>query len=89
VFLRAALRVWVTELRPPATVPAPPPGTGTLPPDKGLLLAELDVPLQPPAPGGAWTVADPTGIIINEERRQFLVPLRMLQGMAVVPGWKL
>jgi hypothetical protein len=85
-FLRAALRVWVTELRPPPTATAP--GTGTQPPEKRLLLAELDVPLQSPAPGGTWTVADPAGIMINEERRPFLVPLRLLQGMAEVLGWR-
>src|SRR5207248_733922 len=83
-FLRAALRVWVTDLRPPPTATAP--GSGTLPPEKRLLLAELDVPLSPPAPGGAWTVANPAGVVINEERRPFLVPLRLLQGAAPRPG---
>jgi hypothetical protein len=86
-FLRAALRVWVTDLRPPPTATAP--GTGNLPPEKRLLLAELDVPLKPPAPGGAWTVADPNGVAINEERRPFLVPLRLIQRMAAVLGWRL
>jgi hypothetical protein len=85
-FLRAALRVWVTDVRPPPTAAAP--GTGTLPPEKRLLLAELDVPLAAPAPGGTWTVANPAAIAINEERRPFLVPLRLLQGMAAVLGWR-
>jgi hypothetical protein len=85
-FLRAALRVWVTDLRPPPTLTAP--ETGNLPPENRLLLAELDVPLKPPGPGGSWTVADPTGITINEERRPFLVPLRLIQGMAAVLGWR-
>jgi hypothetical protein len=79
VFFRAALRVWVTEMRPPWTL--------TTPPEGRLLLAELDVPLTHASPGGPWVVTSAGSVMINEERRPFLVPLRLLQEWLVrTPG---
>jgi hypothetical protein len=76
-FFAAALRVWITEVRPPWTI-------GT-PPEDRLLLAELDVPLQQAGPGGPWVVSAPGSVLVYEERRPFLVPLRLLQEWLLHP----
>lgn len=89
-YLRAAYRVWVTELRPKWDAswwgaqarccdgrPSTPPTT----PEECLLLARLDVPLvrKSIALGSGWEVSSSVGVRIDEEARPFLVPLRMLQ----------
>lgn len=76
-YLRAAFRVWVTELRPLWLEKGQQCGT---PPDEDcLLLAELNVPLVQVALTGAWQVDDNRSIVINEERRPYLLHLRFLQ----------
>jgi hypothetical protein len=77
-FFRAALRVWVTELRP-LWLAQGLAADGSGPSEDRLLLAELDVPLTKTGPGGTWTATTPSAIAIHEEQRPFLVPLRLLQ----------
>jgi hypothetical protein len=85
-YLRAAFRVWAIELRPLWR----PKGlgnvgccadhqAGSVPPvDDSLLLAELDVPLGPDLQVAA--LASPlTDIIVNQDRRPYLLHLRFLQ----------
>jgi hypothetical protein len=76
-YLRAAFRIWVTELRPLWL------GAGQTcrtPPDEAcVLLAELNVPLVQVALSGEWRVDDSRQVDINEERRPYLLPLRLLQ----------
>ena len=69
-YLRAALRVWVTELRPVWRGVA---CDGSTPDEECVLLAQLDVPL---VDGLASSDED---VIVNEEQRPFLVHLRLLQ----------
>jgi hypothetical protein len=89
-YLRAAYRVWITELRPkwhavwwPAhtrcdgsrtDAPAPTP-------ESCLLLARLDVPLVPSGLTGParWRVPGASSVIVDERLRPILVPLRMVQ----------
>jgi hypothetical protein len=81
-YLRAAFRVWVTEVRQlwrPSGLGKPSgcadQGAGDEPLDEEcLLLAELDVTLDP-----NFQVTDPSLVIVNEKRRPFLLHLRMLQ----------
>lgn len=82
-YLRAAFRVWATELRPKwiarwhgCTATHFPLDDQTV--EDCLLLAELTVPIVPTSPG-SWTVADSPAVVINEERRPYVVHLRMLQ----------
>ena len=72
VFLREAFRLWVTELRPRWR---PVFGTGQgHEEEECLLLAELRAPLTP-----AGLLDETKKIDVNEERRPFVVHLRMLQ----------
>jgi hypothetical protein len=82
-YLRAAFRVWTTELRPRwrptfdraecADTPLSRPE-----PEACVLLAEVVLPLIR-TPGGNWAVDDLNPIVIDEERRPFLLHLRVLQ----------
>lgn len=87
-YFRAAFRVWVTELRPlwrPNWFGEWQCCTERASKDEGpareecLLLAELDVPLVNVAITGEVKVDDARETIVNEERRPFLIHLRMLQ----------
>jgi competence ComEA-like helix-hairpin-helix protein len=69
-YLRAALRLWVTELRPLWRGAA---CDGSTPDEECVLLAQLDVPI---VDGQASSDED---VIVNEEQRPFLVHLRLLQ----------
>ena len=73
-FFRAALGVWTTELKPLCCTLAPA--------DDCVLLAEVDLPVVA-APNGRWTVNDPARIALREERRPYLVPLRLLQELGL------
>jgi hypothetical protein len=85
-YLRAAFRLWVTELRGRWRPQFLKKGCGcddsastTTSDDQDcVLLAELDVPLVTDL-SGALLVSDKLPVVINEERRPFLVHLRMLQ----------
>ena len=82
-YMRAAFRVWVTELRPkwiarwhgcaPAHF-----DVDDRSEENCVLLAELTVPIIAASPG-TWTVADSPDVLVNENRRPFVVHLRMLQ----------
>jgi len=69
-YLRAAFRVWVTELRPLWRGPG---CDGSVPGEECVLLAELNVPV---SEGQAGAIDDHN---LNEERSPYLIHLRMLQ----------
>jgi hypothetical protein len=86
-YLRAAFRIWVTELRTlwrpnwfsewqccdqKSSEQGPPR-------EECLLLAELDVPLHRVALSDETKVDDLQDVVINEDRRPFVVHLRLLQ----------
>jgi hypothetical protein len=87
-YLRAAFRLWVTELRPkwgaswwgaaPRCSDAMS-QDGTLP-EECLLLAHLDVPIvRTSLTAAGWQVSSDVDVAIDEEARPFLAPLRLLQ----------
>jgi hypothetical protein len=81
-YLRAAFRVWVTELRPRVRDGANGNGccessqTNT---EECLLLGELTVPIRLDALSGEWQLDPNVPVAIREERRPVLVHLRLLQ----------
>jgi hypothetical protein len=85
--LRAAFRVWVTELRPMwrpdwlgAPLDAAAAGSRPVAPDPdALLLAELDVPLTRELGGGSWEVSSVEPIVVTEDARPILLDARFLQ----------
>ena len=92
-YLRAALRLWVTELRAlwrpnwlgaahgcTAPVTPEPAGEGDC-----VMLAEVEVALVKSGVGGEWQVSDAANAIrILEEERPYLLHLRMLQELLLV-----
>jgi hypothetical protein len=90
-YLRAAYRVWVTELRV-VQLGAGQTAGGALPDEECVLLAELHVPLV--RVGDGWQVSDLVNpelpsepiVQVNEERRPFLLHLRMLQELIECGG---
>ncbi|HEY0006837.1 MAG TPA: hypothetical protein VGB17_18805 [Pyrinomonadaceae bacterium] len=90
-YLRAAFRIWATELRPRwrpnwfadwqccEQKDAEEDSREEKSLEECLLLAELDVPVQDVALTGDVKVDDLQKVIVNEERRPYLVHLRMLQ----------
>ncbi len=82
-YMRAAFRVWVTELRPKWIARwhgcAPTHfDTDDKTEEDCVMLAELTVPIIAVSPG-SWTVADSPAVEVDESRRPILVHLRMLQ----------
>ena len=77
-FLRTAFRLWVTELRPLWLGQGQTAG-GSLPNEESVLLAELSVPVVRGA--DRWLVDDPQvrAVTVHEDRRPFLLHLRMVQ----------
>jgi len=73
-FLHVALGVWVTELRPLFQTVAPL--------DDAVLLAEVEVPLVA-QPDGRWKSADISRVVIHEERRPYVLPLRLVQELTI------
>ncbi|WP_415829339.1 hypothetical protein, partial [Corallococcus exiguus] len=87
-YLRAALRVWVTELWPGRRtnwlgetnscverLPSAPPGG-----EDSVLLAELGLPVVRELGGGPWKISSHLEeLVIEEGQRPFLVHLRLLQ----------
>jgi len=73
-FLDAALSVWVTELRPLWQTVAPL--------DDAVLLAEVEMPLVAEA-DGRWHTADISRVVIHNERRPYLLPLRLVQELTI------
>jgi hypothetical protein len=78
-YLRAAFRIWVTELRP-SWLGLGQTADGALPFEEGILLAELLVPVVPGA-DTQWVAADRTTqeIVVDEERRPILLHLSAVQ----------
>lgn len=81
-YLRAAFRVWVTELRPKWIARWHGCAATHLESDKAhdedcVLLAELEVPLLPVSPG-SWDIPDDP-IPVNQDERPYLIHLRLLQ----------
>jgi hypothetical protein len=76
-FLRAALGVWATELKPLWLAPAPQ--------DDSVLLAELEVPVRQ-TPNGRWIVDQPARLALHEDRRPYLVSLTLLQELSLSLG---
>ncbi len=82
-YLRAAFRVWTTELRPRWRPRFDRATCGDTPlsqsdPEGCVLLAEVMLPVIR-TPDGDWAVDDTLPILVNEERRPFLLHLRFLQ----------
>jgi hypothetical protein len=82
-YMRAAFRLWVTELRPKWFDRWRGCAPGSFPTDKKddeecVLLAEVGVPILQDGPG-RWVVDDKQGVSVNENRRPYVVHLRMLQ----------
>ena len=82
-YMRAAFRIWVTELRPKWIARwhgcAPTHfDTDDKTEEDCVMLAELTVPIVAVSPG-SWTVADNPLVHVDELRRPFLIHLRMLQ----------
>ena len=75
-YLRAAFRIWITELRP-LWLGQGQTSSGSLPKEECVLLAELGVPIL--KVGAQWAVDDNNDVAVDEERRPFLLHLRMLQ----------
>jgi hypothetical protein len=73
-FFRAALALWVTELRPLWQTMAPL--------DDAVLLAEVEVPLVA-QPDGRWQAADVSRIVVRNDRRPYLLPLRLVQELTM------
>lgn len=79
-FMHEALRIWVTELRNVLSerkTGCAVEMTGANKIEDCVLLAELIVPLESALPG--WKVNDSENVEINEDKRPFLLHLRMIQ----------
>ena len=82
-YMRAAFRIWVTELRPKWIArwhgcAATHFDTDDKTEEDCVMLAELTVPIIPVSPGN-WTVAATPLVQVDELRRPFVIHLRMLQ----------
>lgn len=82
-YMRAAFRLWVTELRPKWIArwhgcAATHFDVDDQTEEDCVLLAELTVPVVAVSPGN-WTVADSPPVAVDEEHRPIVVHLRMLQ----------
>ncbi|HEY2900422.1 MAG TPA: hypothetical protein VGL59_07600 [Polyangia bacterium] len=92
-YLRAALRLWVTELRPRwrpnwlGDKGGCTGGGGLAATDQGnqVLLAALTVPIVPPGLGAAgFTVTSAADVVIAEDARPLLLPTRLLEELLIV-----
>ncbi|HEV7892164.1 MAG TPA: hypothetical protein VGP08_16075 [Pyrinomonadaceae bacterium] len=88
-YLRAAFRLWTTELRPNwhgargdnrEVLQSSAAAAGD---EDCVLLAEVSVPLARNTANTIWQVEDATRVELHEERRPYLVHLRMLQELVV------
>lgn len=77
-YLRTALRIWVTEVRPQLQGKTMSLGDGVIPQEEYVLLADIHLPVIKNS-SDTW-VMDTTGTIsVDDTRRPYLVHLRMLQ----------
>lgn len=82
-YMRAAFRVWVTELRPKWIArwhgcAATHFDTDNQAEEDCVMLAELTVPIVADSPG-VWTLADTPPVRVEESRRPYVIHTRMLQ----------
>jgi hypothetical protein len=90
-YMRAAFRIWTTELRPKwigrwhGCVPDRP-GEMSFDEENCVMLAALNIPVLPASPGGDFVVDDSPipGVEVDESKRPSLVHLRMLQEWLLV-----
>lgn len=85
-YLRAAFRIWATEIRPVfhASFPAQScsssnSGPAAAPTDEALLLAEVEVPVVNIGPGQNWVIDTRFPVVIDETHRPILLHSRMAQ----------
>ncbi len=74
-YMRAAMRIWVTELRPHWQAM----GCGNVPGETYVLLADLFVPVKYDKLKESWLVDDTQDVTVDETRRPILVSTRFLQ----------
>lgn len=83
-YLRAALRIWIIELRPAARTATawwPPHEAGsTEAAADGVLLAQLDLPLLRDAGSGEWAI-DKAAVAVRQDERPLLAQVALLQEM--------
>jgi hypothetical protein len=73
-FFRAAFRVWTTELRQLWRTVAPL--------DDAVLLAEVELPITVAA-DGRWRIEEGVPIVVRDDQRPYLLPLRLVQELAL------
>ena len=80
-YLRAAFRVWVTELRPRVKPGSSGPCGARLPAqdEECLLLGEVTVPLLNDALSGEWLIDRARAVGVHEERRPYVIHQRLAQ----------
>ncbi len=76
-YMRTALRIWVTELRPQLRGQTVALGYGSIPAETHVLLAELQVPIVNAE--GTWKFDKTKTIMVDETLRPYLLHLRLLQ----------
>ncbi|HZU03857.1 MAG TPA: hypothetical protein VFA10_29610 [Ktedonobacteraceae bacterium] len=74
-YIRAALRIWVTEIRPHWLAK----GCGNVPVEAYILLADLFVPVKYDQLKKLWLIDDRQSVVVDETRRPILVSTRFLQ----------
>jgi hypothetical protein len=82
-YMKAAFRLWVTELRPKWAGRWHGCAPDLTDQSQGaeedcVMLARLDIPVLLDSPG-VWVVSDVSPVVVDERRRPFVVHLRMLQ----------
>lgn len=85
-YLRAAFRIWTTELWPnwhEKSADRRDVLPGAAADEDCVLLAEVSVPLARATANTIWQVEDATRVEVHEERRPYLVHLRMLQELVI------
>jgi hypothetical protein len=78
-YLRTALRIWTTELRPRWRGAAN--GCDQLPDEECVLLAQVTVPVA--RINGNWRLGNLDNFTVDESQRPFLLHLRLLQEMMI------
>ncbi|HET8854259.1 MAG TPA: hypothetical protein VFN02_17205 [Ktedonobacteraceae bacterium] len=74
-YMRAAMRIWVTELRPHWQAM----GSGNVPSETHILLADLNIPVKYDQLQKTWFADDTQLPTVDETRRPILVSTRFLQ----------
>ncbi|HEX6480725.1 MAG TPA: hypothetical protein VF043_17945 [Ktedonobacteraceae bacterium] len=77
-YMRTALRIWVTEIRPQLQGQTQVQGYGVVPEEEYVLLSDIHVPVMRDA-SGTWRISNASGITVDDTRRPYLLHLRLLQ----------